>query len=51
MIEILRLLQKPTKYMWDLVPYEFDNVLIRYFGENKARGYTAGLELRLTLAN
>ena len=35
------------KYMWDLVPYEFDNVLIRYFGENKARGYTAGLDLRL----
>ncbi len=35
------------KYMWDLVPYEFDNVLIRYFGQNQARGYAAGVELRL----
>ena len=35
------------KYMYDLVPYEFDNVLIRYFGQNEAKGYTAGLDLRL----
>lgn len=35
------------KYMWDLVPYELDNVLIRYFGENRAVGYSAGLEFRL----
>ena len=35
------------KYLWDLVPYEFDNVLIRYFGENKASGYAAGIDLRL----
>ncbi len=35
------------KYLWDLVPYEFDNVLIRYFGQNQAKGYAAGIDLRL----
>lgn len=35
------------KHMWDLVPYEFDNVLIRYFGTNSAKGYAAGVDLRL----
>lgn len=35
------------KYMWDLVPYEFDNLLIRYFGENAAKGYVAGVDFRL----
>ncbi len=35
------------KYMWDMVPYEFDNVLIRYFGTNQSRGYSAGIDLRL----
>ncbi len=35
------------KYLYDLVPFEFDNVLIRYFGENRARGYAAGIDFRL----
>lgn len=35
------------KYLWDLVPYEFDNVLIRYFGTNSSKGYAAGAEFRL----
>lgn len=35
------------KYMWDLVPFEFDNVLIRYFGNNNSRGYATGIDLRL----
>lgn len=35
------------KYLWDLVPYDLDNLLIRYFGENRATGYAAGLDLRL----
>lgn len=35
------------KYLWDLVPYEFDNVLIRYFGTNNAKGYAAGIDFRL----
>ena len=35
------------KYMTNVVPYDIDNVRIRYFGENSARAYAAGLELRL----
>lgn len=35
------------KYMWDLVPYEYDNVRIRYFGDNMARGFAYGIEGRL----
>ncbi len=35
------------KHLWDLVPYEFDNVLIRYYGQNQANGYAAGIDFRL----
>lgn len=35
------------KYLYDLVPYEIDNVRIRYFGENNATGYAMGIDLRL----
>jgi len=35
------------KYFWDLVPYDVDNVLIRYYGENNAIGYSTGLDFRL----
>jgi hypothetical protein len=35
------------KYMWDLVPYELDNTLIRYFGTNNSVGYAYGIDLRL----
>ncbi len=35
------------KYLYDVVPYEFDNVLIRYTGRNNATGYVAGVDLRL----
>ena len=35
------------KYLWDLVPYEFDNTLIRYYGKNMASGHAYGLDLRL----
>lgn len=35
------------KGMWDIVPYEYDNVRIRYFGKNSAQGYAAGGEVRL----
>ena len=35
------------KYLWDLVPYKYDNVLIRYFGNNSSKGYAAGIDLRL----
>ena len=35
------------KYMYDVVPYDVDNVRVRYFGENQAKAYAAGMELRL----
>ncbi len=35
------------KYMTDVIPYDIDNVRIRYFGENSAKAYAAGLEMRL----
>ncbi|HEX7902492.1 MAG TPA: TonB-dependent receptor plug domain-containing protein, partial [Chitinophagaceae bacterium] len=35
------------KHMTDVVPYDIDNVRIRYFGENNAKAYAAGLEMRL----
>lgn len=35
------------KYIWDLIPYEVDNVRIRYFGKNNAVGYAYGSEFRL----
>ncbi len=35
------------KRMTDVVPYDIDNVRVRYFGENRAKAYAGGLELRL----
>ncbi len=35
------------KNMTDVVPYDIDNVRLRYFGENSARAYAAGAEVRL----
>ncbi len=35
------------KYMWDLIPYEVDNVRIRYFGDNSSYGYAAGLDMKV----
>jgi hypothetical protein len=35
------------KRMTDVVPYDIDNVRIRYFGENSARAYAVGAEVRL----
>lgn len=35
------------KSMTDVVPYDIDNVRIRYFGENSAKAYAAGIEMRL----
>jgi hypothetical protein len=35
------------KWMDDLIPYEVDNVRIRYYGENIARGFATGLDLKL----
>ena len=35
------------KYMYDIVPYDIDNVRVRYFGENEAKAFAAGIETRL----
>jgi len=35
------------KSMWDVIPYDVDNVKIRYAGINNARAYATGLEMRL----
>ncbi|MFT4062179.1 MAG: carboxypeptidase-like regulatory domain-containing protein [Edaphocola sp.] len=35
------------KRLWDLVPYEYDNVRIRYYANNNGRGYAYGAEARL----
>ncbi len=35
------------KYLENLVSYEVDNVRIRYSGENDARGYAVGMDLRV----
>ncbi|MBK9570776.1 MAG: TonB-dependent receptor [Chitinophagaceae bacterium] len=35
------------KNMTDVVPYDVDNVRVRYFGENNAKAYAAGIEMRL----
>jgi hypothetical protein len=35
------------KTMTDVVPYDIDNVRIRYYGENNAKAYAVGAEVRL----
>ncbi len=35
------------KNMTDVVPYDIDNVRIRYYGENNAKAYAAGIEMSL----
>ena len=35
------------KWMNDIVPYDIDNVRIRYFGTNAAKAYATGIETRL----
>ena len=36
------------KYLTDVVPYDIDNVRLRYFGKNSARAYAAGFDGRLS---
>lgn len=35
------------KYLWDIVSFDYDNTLIRYSGQNNAKGYAAGVDMRL----
>ncbi|MEX2597201.1 MAG: carboxypeptidase-like regulatory domain-containing protein [Salibacteraceae bacterium] len=35
------------KHLEDIIPYELDNVRIRYYAENNAVGYATGIDLKL----
>lgn len=35
------------KHQWDLIPYDVENVRVRYYGENLMRGYVTGIDFRL----
>lgn len=35
------------KYLWDVVPYDVDNVRLRYYGVNSAIAYATGLDMRI----
>lgn len=35
------------KYLKDIIPYEVDNIRIRYYADQKATGYAAGLDIRI----
>lgn len=36
------------KYLWNVVPYDVDNVRLRYFATNSAVAYAAGTDLRFS---
>lgn len=36
------------KYLWDVVVYDVDNVKIRYYANNDATAYAAGLDFRIS---
>ena len=35
------------KKLWDIIPFEIDNLQITYLNENSAKGYAAGLDAKL----
>lgn len=35
------------KHLTDIIPYEFDNVRIRYYAQNNAKGYATGIDMQL----
>lgn len=35
------------KEFWNLIPYEIDNVRIRYFANNRTKGYATGADFRI----
>ncbi len=51
----LKLFDRPARFtteayyksMWDVDPYDIDNVRIRYYGNNNAKAYAYGIEGRL----
>ena len=35
------------KLLRDIIPYEIDNIRVNYYGENKAKGYATGLDIKI----
>lgn len=35
------------KHLYNIIPYDVDNVRIRYYGENSAHGYAVGIEAKV----
>jgi hypothetical protein len=35
------------KYLKDIIPYEVDNIRIKYFADQRATGYAAGMDIRI----
>ena len=35
------------KHLSDIIPYKIDNIRVRYYGENNAKGYATGIDLKL----
>lgn len=35
------------KHLSNIIPYEVDNIRVRYYGKNNAKGYATGLDLRI----
>ena len=35
------------KYLWDVVPYDVDNVRLRYYAKNNAKAYAIGYDMRV----
>ncbi len=35
------------KYLKDIIPYEVDNIRIKYYADQKATGYAAGMDVRI----
>jgi hypothetical protein len=36
------------KYLWNVVPYDVDNVRLRYYGTNSAKAYATGVDFRVS---
>lgn len=35
------------KHLYDIIPYQVEDVRVRYFADNQAKGYAAGVDVRL----
>ena len=36
------------KYLWDVNPYDIENVKIRYYGDNVAKAFATGIDFRVS---